>query len=56
MVQAALKNGLPASAAQYMALLYSGVRNGWFDVVTDDVQQITGQAPCSLTEVVAKRP
>ncbi|PKN13699.1 MAG: hypothetical protein CVU69_00560 [Deltaproteobacteria bacterium HGW-Deltaproteobacteria-4] len=56
MVQAAIKNGLPAAAAQYLALLYSGVRNGWFDIVTDDVQQVTGQSPRSLAEVVARRP
>jgi uncharacterized protein YbjT (DUF2867 family) len=56
MIQGAIKNGLPASAAQYLADLYSAVRNGWFDVVTDDVQQVTGQAPCTLAEVVAKRP
>lgn len=56
MVQGAIRNGLPAPAAQYMAFLYSGVRNGWFDVVTDDVQQVTGQAPRTLAEVVAKRP
>ena len=56
MVQAAVKNGLPASTAQYLALLYSGVRNGWFDIVTDDVQQVTGQAPRSLAEVLTMRP
>jgi uncharacterized protein YbjT (DUF2867 family) len=56
MMQAAIKNGLPASAAQYLALLYSGVRNGWFDIVTDEVQQVSGQAPRSLAEVVARRP
>ena len=56
MVQGAIKNGLPAAAAQYLALLYSGVRNGWFDIVTNDVQQVTGQAPRSLADVVAKRP
>ena len=55
MVQGAIKNGLPASAAQYMALLYSGVRNGWFDIVTNEVQQVTGQAPRTLADVVAKR-
>ena len=55
MVQNAIKNGLPASAAHYLAVLYSGVRNGWFDIVTNDVQQVTGQAPRTLAEVVAKR-
>lgn len=55
MVQGAIENGLSASAAQYMALLYSGVRNGWFDLVTDEVQQVTGQAPRSLAEVLARR-
>jgi uncharacterized protein YbjT (DUF2867 family) len=55
MVQGAIKNGLPAAAAQYMALLYSGVRNGWFDIVTDEVQQLTGQAPRRLADVVARR-
>ncbi|MDZ4186234.1 MAG: SDR family oxidoreductase [Desulfuromonadales bacterium] len=56
MVQGAIKDGLPASIAQYLALLYSGVRNGWFEIVTDDVQQVTGKAPRSLAEVVARRP
>lgn len=54
MVQAAIKNGLPLAAAQYLAVLYGGVRNGWFDIVTDDVQQVTGQAPLSLAEVVSR--
>lgn len=55
MVQGAIKNGLPASAAHYLAVLYQAVRNGWSDIVTGDVQQLTGQAPRTLAAVVAKR-
>lgn len=55
MVQGAIQNGLPASAAKYMAVLYHAVRNGWLGVVTDDVQQLTGQAPRRLAEVLAGR-
>ena len=56
MVQNAIQNGLPASAAQYLAVLYNAVRNGWLGAVTDVVQQVTGQAPRSLADVLAKRP
>lgn len=56
MVQAAMQDGLPLPDANYLAGLYRGVRNGWFDVVTEDVQQVTGRAPLSLAEAVGKQP
>jgi len=52
MIQGAIQNGLPESAAQFMGLLYSIVRNGWAAGVTDDVQQATGRAPLSFAEFV----
>jgi hypothetical protein len=45
-----MQNGLPESAAQFMGLLYSVVRNGWAAGVTDDVRQVTGRAPLSFAE------
>ncbi|MBT1077019.1 SDR family oxidoreductase [Geobacter grbiciae] len=48
MLQGAIQNGLPESAAHFMALLYSVVRNGWAAGVTDDVQEVTGKAPLSF--------
>jgi uncharacterized protein YbjT (DUF2867 family) len=52
MIQGAIQNGLPRSAAQYMGHLYSVVRNGWAAGVTEDVQQVTGRAPLKFAEFV----
>lgn len=54
MVQGAMQNGMPESAARYLAVLFSVVRNGWAAGVTDDVQQITGNKPRSLAEVLSR--
>jgi uncharacterized protein YbjT (DUF2867 family) len=35
---------------------YLAVARGEFDLVTDDVQQLTGHAPASLTQVLARYP
>ena len=50
MLQGAVHNGLPESAAQFMGLLYSVVRNGWAAGVTDDVREVTGRPPVSFAE------
>lgn len=50
MLHGAMKSGLPESAAQFMGLLYSVVRNGWAAGVTDDVQRVTGHPPISFAE------
>lgn len=50
MVRGAIRNGLPESAARFMALLYSIVRSGWAAGVTDDVRQVTGRPPLSFAE------
>ena len=52
MIQGAVQNGLSRSSAEFMAMLYSVVRNGWAAGVTNDVQQVTGQAPQSFAEFV----
>jgi uncharacterized protein YbjT (DUF2867 family) len=50
MLRGAMQNGLPESAAKFMAFLYSVVRNGWAAGVTNDVQQVTGRPPLSFEE------
>jgi uncharacterized protein YbjT (DUF2867 family) len=50
MLRGAMRNGMPESAAQFMALLYSVVRNGWAAGVTDDVRQVTARAPLSFAD------
>lgn len=50
MVAGAMRSGLPESAAGFMALLYSVVRNGWAAGITDDVRQATGRAPLTFAE------
>ena len=50
MLRGAMRSGLPESAAQFMGLLYSVVRNGWAAGVTDDLRQVTGRHPLSFAE------
>lgn len=50
MLQGAMQNGLPESAAGFMGLLYGVVRNGWAAGVTDDVGRVTGRPPVSFAE------
>lgn len=50
MIAGAVRNGLPESAAGFMAMLYAVVRNGWAAGITDDVRQVTGRPPLSFAE------
>lgn len=50
MIAGAMQNGLPESAAGFMAMLYEVVRNGWAVGITDDVRQVTGNQPTSFAE------
>ncbi|HEY3416691.1 MAG TPA: SDR family oxidoreductase [Armatimonadota bacterium] len=50
MIKGAMQNGLPESAARFMGLLYSVVRNGWAAGVTDDVQQVCGRPSLSFAK------
>ncbi|MCM2357150.1 MAG: NAD(P)H-binding protein [Geobacteraceae bacterium] len=50
MLRGAMQNGLPESAARFMGLLYSIVRNGWAADVTDDVRLVAGRPPLSFAE------
>lgn len=50
MIAGAVKNGLPESAAGFMAMLYAVVRNGWAAGITDDVRQVTGSQPRSFAD------
>ncbi|HXE95272.1 MAG TPA: SDR family oxidoreductase [Dongiaceae bacterium] len=50
MIAGAIQNGLPESAAGFMAMLYAVVRNGWAAGITDDVSQVTGGQPISFAE------
>ncbi len=55
MLQGARDNGMPEGAVQYMAILYSAVREGLMAVLTDDVKKATGEEPISFTEFVRNR-
>lgn len=50
MLRGARDNGMPETAVQYMAVLYQAVRAGWTEVVTPDVEQVTGRPPASFEE------
>lgn len=52
MLQGARDSGMPEGAVQYMAVLYSVVRDGWMATITDDVEMVTGQKPTSFQEFV----
>jgi uncharacterized protein YbjT (DUF2867 family) len=52
MLQGARDNGMPEGAVQYMAILYSAVREGLMAAITDDVKKATGKEPISFTEFV----
>jgi uncharacterized protein YbjT (DUF2867 family) len=52
MIQGARDNGMPEGAVQYMAILYSAVREGLMGTITDDVNKATGKDPISFTEFV----
>lgn len=50
MIEGAIRGGLPESAARFLGLLYSAVRNGWAAGVTEDVLKVTGRMPVSFAE------
>lgn len=54
MIAGAIKNGLPESAAGFMAMLYTVVRNGWAAGITEDVRRVTGRPAVSFA-VFAKQ-
>jgi len=50
MLQGARDNGMPESAVQYLALLYSVVRAGYMAATTPDVETVTGRKPTPFAE------
>jgi len=50
MLQGARDQGMPEGAVQYLGILYTVVRAGYMAVVTDDVQNVTGQKPVTFVE------
>lgn len=52
MLQGARNNGTPEGAVQYMAILYSGVRDGLMAILTEDVKNATGKEPISFAEFI----
>ncbi len=52
MLQGARDNGMTEGAVQYMAILYSAVREGLMGAITNDVKKATGKEPISFTEFV----
>jgi uncharacterized protein YbjT (DUF2867 family) len=50
MLQGARDNGMPESAVQYLAMLYSVVRAGYMAAITPDVETVTGHKPTSFAE------
>ncbi len=54
MLRGARENGMPEGAVQYLATLYSVVRNGWMATITEDVLRVTGKAPIPFAEFARK--
>lgn len=44
--------GLPLEAGRLLASFGAGARDGWLDVISSDVQELTGRAPASLRSVL----
>jgi NAD(P)H dehydrogenase (quinone) len=44
--------GLPLEAGQLLASFGVGARDGWLDVISSDVQELTGRAPATLRSVL----
>lgn len=42
--------GVPGDYAQFLTAIFAPVRQGWTAAVTDDVRQLTGQAPRTLLQ------
>jgi len=54
MLKGARDNGMPEGAVQYLATLYSVVRNGWAATITEDVLRVTGKDPIPFAEFARK--
>ena len=54
MRQMVLGNGMPESAAQYIAMIFSAVRDGRMAVVTSDILELTGESPMTFDEFAAR--
>ncbi len=54
LMKGAREQGIPESAIQYIALLFSLVRNGLMAEITDTVREVTGKPPVSFTEFARK--
>jgi uncharacterized protein YbjT (DUF2867 family) len=52
MLQGARDQGMPESMVQYMGVLYAAVRAGYTEVVTKDVEEVTGQKPVTFAQFV----
>ncbi|MFE3280807.1 NmrA family NAD(P)-binding protein [Nocardia sp. NPDC059239] len=50
--EAILAGGAPAHIAEFYAIMYEGIRNGWAADVSADVEQITGRPPVSFGDYV----
>ena len=50
MLQAAREKGMAEGVVQYLAILYTAVRNGSMAIVTSDMREATGRDPISFAE------
>jgi uncharacterized protein YbjT (DUF2867 family) len=50
--RAAVKAFLPPSYVEVLSTLYAGVRAGWYELKTDDVQRVLGRPPRSFAQFV----
>lgn len=53
MRQMVLGNGMPESAAQYIAMIFSAVRDERMAVLTSDIRELTGGSPMTFDEFAA---
>jgi uncharacterized protein YbjT (DUF2867 family) len=49
-----MEHGMPQSAVQYIAMLFSAVRDDRMSVVTSDILELTGESPITFDEFAAR--
>jgi len=48
--RAAMQNYIPADYLEFLLMLYGGIRAGWTEVVSPDVNQVLGRAPITFAQ------
>ena len=48
--RAAMQNYIPADYLEFLIMLYGGIREGWTEVVSQDVNQVLGRPPITFAQ------